>query len=128
MHHDRLKLCMDRSVPMWMHRLKHWVLDLDETLPYEEVDNKLGLTTLFEPPQPDIVQLLDSSQISPNQETSAPNLTQSSETFLADLLESNSEPLRPNQETVELPPQPASQPTRTNRIGKKPAHLKDYLI
>ena len=38
-HHDRLKPCRDRSIPMWMCRLRHRVLDLDETLPYEEDDD-----------------------------------------------------------------------------------------
>ena len=63
-----------------------------------------------------------------NQETSDTNLTQNSETILADLLESNSEPLFSNQETVEVPPQSESQPVRTARIRQKPAHLEDYLI
>ena len=74
---------------MWMRRLRHGMLDLDEMLPYEE-DDELWLTTLFEPPQQDYVQLLNSSQVSANQETSAPNLTQTSESVLADMLESNS--------------------------------------
>ena len=93
-HHDRLKLCMDRSIPMWMRRLRQHVLDMDETLPYEEDDDdQLGLTTFCEPPQQDNVQCSNSLQVSANQETSTTNLTQNSETFLADLLESNSEPL-----------------------------------
>ena len=129
-HHDRLKPCMDRSIPMWMRRLRHRVLDLDETLPYEEDDDELGLTTLFEPPQPqqDNEQAQNSSQVSANQETSVANLSQNAETVLTDLFESNSEPLFSNQETVEVPTQSESQPARTARIRKKPAHLKDYLI
>ena len=106
------------------------VLDLDETLPYEEDDDELGLTTLFEPPQPqqDNVQVQNSSQVSANQETSDTNLSQNSEIVLTDLFESNSEPLLSNQETVEVPIQSESQSVRTGRIRKKPAHLKDYLI
>ena len=130
-HHDRLKpKCLDRSIPMWMRRLRHRVLDLDKTLPYEEDDDELGLTTLFEPPQPqqDNVQAQNSSQVSANQETSVTNLSQNAETVLTDLFESNSEPLFSNQETVEVPTQSESQPVRTARIRKKPAHLKDYLI
>ena len=120
-HHDRLKPCMDRSIPMWMRRLRHHVLDLDETLPYEEDEDELGLTTLFEPPQlqQDNVQVQDNSQVSANQETSNTNLTQNSETILADLLESNSEPLFSNQETVEVLPQSESRPVRTARIRNK---------
>ena len=71
-HHDRLKPCMDSSIPMWMRRLRHCVLDLDEMLPYEEDEDELGLTTLFEPPQhqQDNVQVQDNAQVSANQETS----------------------------------------------------------
>ena len=129
-HHDRLKPCLDRSIPMWMRRLRHRVLDLDETLPYEEDDDELGLTTLFEPPPPqqDNVQAQNSSQVSANQETYVTNLSQNAETVLTDLFESNSEPLFSIQETVEVPIQSESQPVRTARIRKKPAHLKDYLI
>ena len=120
-HHDRLKSCMDRSIPMWMRRLRHRVLDLDETLPYEE-DDELGLTTLFELPQPqqDNVQAQNNSQVSANQETSNTNLSQNSETVLSDLFESNSEPLFSNQETVEVPTQSESQPVRTARIRRRP--------
>ena len=107
-HHDRLKPCLDRSIPMWMRRLRHRVLDLDETLPYEEDDDELGLTTLFEPPQPqqDSVQVRNSSQVSANQETSNTNLSQNSETVLT---------------------QSESQPVRTARIRRRPARLKDYF-
>ena len=65
MHHDRLKPCMDRSIPIWMRRLRHRVLDLDETLPYEEDEDELGLSTLFEPPQlqRDNVQVQDNAQV-----------------------------------------------------------------
>jgi len=36
MHHDRMKLCEDRCLPMWLRRLRHGVLELDTTLAYEE--------------------------------------------------------------------------------------------
>ena len=74
------------------------------------------------------MQAQNSSQVSANQETSVINLSQKAETVLTDLFESNSEPLFSNQETVEVPIQSESQPVRTARIRKKPAHLKDYLI
>ena len=102
---------------------------LDETLPYEEDDDKLGLTTLFEPPQPqqDNVQVQHNSQVSANQETSNTDLTQISETILADMLESNPEPLFSNQETIEVAPKPASQPVRTARIRKKTCTFERLL-
>ncbi len=35
-HHDRLKPCMDRSIPFWLRRRRHELLQLDETLPYSQ--------------------------------------------------------------------------------------------
>ena len=35
-HHDRLLLCNDRFILMWMRKLCHQFLNLDETLPYDE--------------------------------------------------------------------------------------------
>ena len=91
---------------MWMRPLRHRVLDLDETLPYEEDDDELGLTTLFDPPQPQqsSVQRSKDSQVSVNQGTSGSDLALTSESFLADLLESNLEPLFSNQETGIISP------------------------
>ena len=48
-HHDGLKLCQDRVVPMWARRLRHRILDLDATLPYEEVEaDEAGVGPLFD--------------------------------------------------------------------------------
>ena len=63
-----------------------------------------------------------------DEETSAPHLAQSSESFLTDLVESNSEPLCSNQESVELAPQPATQPSRTGRVRRRPTQLKGYFV
>ena len=63
-----------------------------------------------------------------DEETSAPDLAQSSESFLTDLVESNSEPLCSNEESVELAPQPATQPSRTGRVRRRPTRLKGYFV
>ena len=49
-HHDMLKLCEDRVVPMWAKRVRHKILDLDETLPYEEdeEEDSVGIVLLFD--------------------------------------------------------------------------------
>jgi hypothetical protein len=41
LHHDKLKICVDRYVPMWMQRLRHQFLQLDTTLAYEEGEEEL---------------------------------------------------------------------------------------
>jgi transposase InsO family protein len=35
LHHDRLRFCNDRAIPMWARRKRHVILNLDSTLPYE---------------------------------------------------------------------------------------------
>ena len=37
-HHDQLKLCRDRVIPMWVRRKRHEMFNLDETLPYDEAE------------------------------------------------------------------------------------------
>jgi hypothetical protein len=41
LHHDKLKICVDRHIPMWMQRLRHQFLQLDETLAYEESEESV---------------------------------------------------------------------------------------
>ena len=65
LHHDKLKICEDRAIPMWMRRLQHQILDLDTTIAYDEAEQEedgsaqnvpkvdgntdsLGLDSLFE--------------------------------------------------------------------------------
>ena len=65
LHHDKLKICEDRAIPMWMRRLRHQILDLDTTIAYDEAEQEedgsaqnvpkvdgntdsLGLDSLFE--------------------------------------------------------------------------------
>ena len=38
LHHDRLKPCKDRVVPLWMCQMHHNMLDLDTTLAYDEAE------------------------------------------------------------------------------------------
>jgi hypothetical protein len=35
LHHDRLKLCEDRNVPLWLRKMRHNLLDLDTTIGYD---------------------------------------------------------------------------------------------
>ena len=35
-HHDRLKLCEDAELPLWLRRKRHIALDLDETIAYDD--------------------------------------------------------------------------------------------
>ena len=37
-HHDRLLLCVDHFIPLWMRKLRNEFLSLDETIPYDEAE------------------------------------------------------------------------------------------
>ena len=37
-HHDRLLLCIDRFIPLWMQKLRNEFLSLDEMTPYDEAE------------------------------------------------------------------------------------------
>ncbi len=37
-HHDKLKLCEDRQIPLWVRRKRHELLHLDETIGYDEAE------------------------------------------------------------------------------------------
>jgi hypothetical protein len=45
-HHDRLRICEDRVVPIWMRRKRHDFLSLDETIAYDEAEQS---TLVIEP-------------------------------------------------------------------------------
>ncbi len=55
-HHDRIKLCKDRFIPIWLRRLRHEFLglanilqdDYDEENPDQEEDNRENLTGFME--------------------------------------------------------------------------------
>ena len=38
LHHDRLKSCEDRVVPLCLRRMRHNMLDLDTTITYDEAE------------------------------------------------------------------------------------------
>ena len=40
LHHDKLKICEDRAIPMWVRRLRHQILDLDTTIAYDEAEQE----------------------------------------------------------------------------------------
>ena len=54
-HHNKLKPCDDRHIPLWLRRKRQEILNLDDTLPYdvaEQSDSEEGLGELFEITQP----------------------------------------------------------------------------
>ena len=41
-HHDNLKLCIDRAIPMWVLGIRHEMMGLDETIAYDEAEQDLA--------------------------------------------------------------------------------------
>ena len=67
-HHDRLKLCEDAELPLWLCRKHHLVLDLDETIAYDddEDDNNLPEPELEHPIRDDQNDELGDPKINEN--------------------------------------------------------------
>ena len=40
-HHDQLKICRDRVIPLWLCRCRHNMLDLDVTISYDLADTEI---------------------------------------------------------------------------------------
>ena len=38
LHHDLLKCCEDRVVPLWIRKMHHELMDLDTTITYDEAE------------------------------------------------------------------------------------------
>ena len=58
LHHDHLKPCADRVVPLWLHRMHHNMLDLDTTIAYNEAEQDEGMpssTPLFLPESSEVL-------------------------------------------------------------------------
>ena len=65
LHHDRLRKCLDRDIPLWVQRRRHQILDLDLPLPpAEEDDIDLALLDLAE----DDTNVDNDAEFDPNQE------------------------------------------------------------
>ena len=118
-HHDRLKLCQDRTLPMWIRKLRHKILELDETLPYDEDEDveEIGLAPLFDLPtdqedtEPDFHDVITSTQTVQPSDAETQDDTE---------WETSSET-----ETEVIPI--VTTQSRAGRIRKKPTRLKDYV-
>ena len=40
-HHDRLKICKDKLLPIWLHQHRHDLLNLDSSIIYEDSDTSV---------------------------------------------------------------------------------------
>ena len=112
LHHDRLKPCEDRSIPLWLRRKRSKILnDLDQEDPENEDDFCLDWLFENEPDNTDVhlpeycqekVQLFPDDPVSPES------------TLETEQLDSGDQ-------------LPELQPSRSGRERRRPRHLQDYI-
>lgn len=112
-HHDRLKLCRDREVPVWMRRLRHTFLSNLSSRPSD-------------PAQED--QLVVPEGVIPDTRTTS--RAEAALDGLAQLFEAEvqacSESSAPGTTSSNPQPPKAAMTTRRGRVVNRPSHLRDY--
>ena len=111
-HHDRLLLCNDRFIPMWMRKLRHQFLNLDETLPYDE-DELQELNMFASGPEEGLQTLFNTESVKEGVEDSETEAGTSTEE--AEISESVGEELVLGM-------------TKRGRRIMRPRHLWDYVM
>ena len=133
---------------VWARRLRHRILDLDETLPYEEdvEDEEVGIAPLFDTPdavptapepepvvstqmqtaEPPIVATR-SDPLDDIAGLSGPPFVVTTEDPFDDTSGPDSEPALSDREMIQVD-MPLSQPGRGGRVRRKPKHLRDYYM
>ena len=113
LHHDRLKPCEDRAIPLWLRRKRSKILnDLDQEDPENEDDFCLDWLFENEPDDTDVsllgycqekVQLFPDDPVSPESTLEIEQHLDSGDQL------------------------PELQPTRSGRERRRPRHLQDYI-
>ena len=138
LHHDRLKLCLDRVIPLWLRRLRHGVLQGDNQPPEPEHDEEEGMLGLFQDPEggtavePD--QAAGENTVN-GRNAGAPraisgNMVNDHNTDDAPLADPNANLQHaPTPVTDDITaPIDAPNVTRAGRASRKPKHLRDYVL
>ena len=50
LHHERIKLCENRAILMWLQQLRHRIMDLDTTIGYDEAEQDAEATSMQDEP------------------------------------------------------------------------------
>ena len=133
-HHNRLRLCEDRRVPLWLRKLRTQVLDLDETVLDEGFDDDeyaaspdMDLNILFDVHGSDVV----SSSLTPAVEDA---LTPVMDDEISDASDKKMEAVIGDADDQPIPPQsqvglPVSHGvSRRGRHIRRPARYNDYTM
>ena len=135
-HHDRLKLCKDRDIPMWMRRLRHRLL-VPETEEIDEVsadpspisvDSDLNLGILFQGEDQDVCLVAgDNADSSNTPQDTGRSIDEVISNTLQDTGRSIDEVISNDSDSDESVNQGSVQiRSRRSRTVRKPKHLLDY--
>ena len=121
-HHNRLKHCEDRYIPLWLRKLRSEILNLNETFDAEEdvsfsLDPDQNISTLFDDACAENVSITDKTSGEQSKELLVPTAPDVSSDLLF--------PFEPPVEVVTSTP---SITTRTGRRVKKPFRFRDYAM
>ena len=122
-HHDRLLVCNDRVIPMWMRKLRHQFLELDDALPYDE--SELNELNEFNSASKESVPSLFSSEPvkaqAPVPFSSDTSVLSQSDTLVADSGTDDDSRVADGENGI----QPT---TRRGRKVNLPGHLIDFIL
>ena len=124
-HHDKLKLCQDRDLPLWLRRLRRKVFN-----PVEDSDNLGQEEETEDDPISDIAGLLDPpiETVKPKQKALAVGESQNPRTKMPAPAAGGSMVNQTNGETGDALKQQLGTTTRFGRRRKIPAYLADYDV
>ena len=136
-HHDRLLLCADRFIPLWMRKLRNEFLSLDETIPYDEAELE-DLNQFHSEAEEDIQGLFKLPNIPTNLETDitptpspTPTPTNEELNIVDDVpaaeASSDSDAVVEEGDTDEIS-QANVEWTRRGRRIVRPSHLRDFIL
>ena len=115
-HHDRLLVCNDRFIPMWMRKLRHQFLELDDTLPYDESE--------LNAPEESVPSLFSSEPVkaqAPVPFSSDTSVLSQSDRLVADSDTDDDSRVADGENGI----QPV---TRRGRKVNLPGHLRDFIL
>ena len=122
-HHDRLLVCNDRFIPMWMRKLRHQFLELDDTLPYDESELN-ELNEFNSAPEESVPSLFSSEPVkaqAPVPFSSDTSVLSQSDTLVADSETDDDSRVADGENGI----QPV---TRRGRKVNLPGHLRDFIL
>ena len=116
-HHDNLKICEDRSIPIWMRRLRHKFMELDPSITYDESEEEEDDQIL--------AGLFTETEQANNDDTSASNVDDGEKANQSPACQSTDTANTSDSNDPQIQDTPVK--TRTGRLVKRPKYLTNYV-